>query len=51
MLTKIAVYCLLYPLSLLPMAILYGVAKIIYLVLYQLIRYRINVTRTNIKNS
>ena len=51
MLTKIAVYCLLYPLSLLPMAILYGVAKIIYLVLYQLIRYRINVTRTNLKNS
>ena len=33
------------------MAILYGVAKIIYLVLYQLIRYRINVTRTNLKNS
>ncbi len=51
MLTKIAVYCLLYPLSLLPMTILYGIAKIIYFVLYKLLRYRVKVTRTNLLNS
>jgi KDO2-lipid IV(A) lauroyltransferase len=49
--TKLLFYLLLYPLSLLPMWVLYGLAYIFYLVANYLIRYRKNVIIDNLKKS
>lgn len=51
MLTKLVIYILLYPLSLLPMNALYGIGKLIRFFLYTLCGYRKKDVRTNLKNS
>ncbi len=51
MLTKIAIYLFLYPLSLLPMTILYGIGKVIRFFMYTLFSYRKKVVQTNLRNS
>lgn len=51
MLTRIIIYCFLYPLSLLPLWILYGIARLMKVVLYYIVRYRRKVVRTNLRNS
>ena len=49
--TKLLIYLFLYPISLLPMTLLYGIGKIIRFFIYTLFRYRTKVTRLNLKKS
>lgn len=49
--TNIVIYLILYPLSFLPMPVLYGIARIIRFFLYTLFRYRIKTVKNNLKNS
>jgi KDO2-lipid IV(A) lauroyltransferase len=51
MLTKIAIYGFLYPVSLLPFSILYGLGALIRFFLYVLFKYRVEVVRKNLRNS
>ena len=51
MLTKIVIYILLYPLSLLPMNVLYAIGKFIRFFLYHIFSYRLKVVRANLKNA
>ena len=51
MLTRIAFYIFLYPLSLLPLYILYGIGTCIRFLIYTVFRYRVQVVRTNLANS
>jgi KDO2-lipid IV(A) lauroyltransferase len=51
MLTRIAIYGFLYPLSLLPLHLLYAVGEVVRVLIYKVFRYRINVVRQNLKNS
>ncbi|MDR1182897.1 MAG: lysophospholipid acyltransferase family protein [Bacteroidales bacterium] len=51
MLTRIAIYGFLYPLSLLPLALLYGIGRFIRFFVYTVFRYRIEVVRQNLSNS
>ena len=44
-------YVILYPLSLLPLWLLYGLSNLIYFILYYIISYRKEVVITNLKNS
>lgn len=41
--------CLLWPLSLLPLCVMYRVSDLLYLIFYHLLRYRIRVTRKNLE--
>ncbi len=49
--TKIIIYLFLYPFSLLPMTVLYGIGKVIRFFVYPLFGYRKEVIRANLKNS
>lgn len=51
MATKLAFYLIFYPLSILPMALLYALGYIFYLIVYYIVRYRRKVTTQNLKNS
>jgi len=51
MFTRIAIYCFLYPLSLLPMPMLYGIGAGIRFFLCRVFHYRREVVRENLKNS
>lgn len=51
MLTKLVIYILLYPLSLLPMNVLYAIGKLIRFFLYSIFSYRLKVVRANLKNA
>ncbi|MCL2131671.1 MAG: lysophospholipid acyltransferase family protein [Lentimicrobiaceae bacterium] len=51
MFTRIGIYCFLYPLSLLPMPILYGIGAGVRFFLCNLFRYRKEVVRENLKKS
>ena len=51
MLTRIAFYLFLYPLSLLPLCVLYGIGTCIRFFIYTVFRYRVAVVRGNLANS
>jgi KDO2-lipid IV(A) lauroyltransferase len=51
MLTRIAIYCFLYPLSLLPLFLLYEIGGLVFFFVYNVFRYRIEVVRQNLSNS
>jgi len=51
MLTRIAIYCFLYPLSLLPMRVLYGVGTVMRFFLCNVFHYRETVVKENLKKS
>jgi KDO2-lipid IV(A) lauroyltransferase len=51
MLTRIAIYGFLYPLSLLPLSVLYGIGTVMYFFVYKVFRYRIGVVRENLIKS
>ena len=51
MLTWIGIYGFLYPLSLLPLSILYGIGACVRFFIYNVFRYRVEVVRTNLTNS
>lgn len=51
MLTWIAIYCFLYPLSLLPLSILYGIGACIRFFAYTVFHYRVQVVQENLKKS
>ena len=51
MLTRIAIYGFLYPLSTLPLPLLYKVGAAMRVFVYTIFRYRVNVVRQNLKNS
>lgn len=51
MLTWIAIYGFLYPLSLLPLSILYGIGTCIRFFTYTVFHYRVQVVQENLKNS
>ena len=51
MLTRIAIYGFLYPLSLLPLSVLYGIGTAMYFFVYKVFRYRIVVVRDNLTKS
>jgi len=51
MLTRLLFWLILYPLSLLPLPVLYGIAYIFYLVTRYILRYRKAVVVSNLKNS
>ncbi len=51
MLTSIAIYGFLYPLSLLPLSILYGIGLLIRFFAYNIFHYRVDVVRGNLRNS
>ena len=51
MLTRIAIYGFLYPISLLPMPLLYAVGEVVRVFIYTIFRYRLDVVRKNLKNS
>lgn len=47
----ILIYLILYPLSLLPLCVLYGIGDFLYLILYYLAGYRRKVVRTNLERA
>ena len=51
MLTRIAIYCFLYPLSILPMPMLYGVGAVVRFFLCSVFHYREAVVKENLKKS
>ena len=51
MMTRIGMYVFLYPLSLLPLRVLYGIGACIRFFIYVVFRYRVQVVRTNLANS
>ncbi len=51
MLTRILIYCILYPLSLLPLSCLYKLSTVVKIVVCDWIGYRKNVVKTNLHNS
>ncbi len=51
MLTRLAFYLVFYPLSLLPLQVLYGLSDVMCVVLYRLVGYRKAVVRKNLHNS
>jgi len=51
MFTRIGIYCFLYPLSLLPMRVLYGIGAGVRFFLCRVFRYRQKVVRENLKKS
>jgi len=51
MFTRIAIYCFLFPLSLLPLSVLYAIGVVIRFVTYNIFRYRLHVVRVNLKRS
>jgi len=51
MLTRIAIYGFLYPLSLLPLSVLYGIGAGIRFFVYTIFHYRLKVVRKNLKKS
>lgn len=48
---RFAFYLIFYPLSLLPMIVLYGIGYLLYLILYYIVRYRRAVTTRNLQNA
>lgn len=48
---KLLYYCVLYPLSLLPLNVLYGLSTLIYWLVFRFFSYRIKVVRGNIRGS
>jgi len=51
MITKVAYYILILPVSLLPYSFLYGISDIFYFIMYRIIGYRKEVIFTNLRNS
>lgn len=47
----VLIYLILYPLSLLPLCVLYGIGDFLYLILYYLVGYRRKVVRTNLERA
>jgi len=48
---RLLFYFLLYPLSLLPLPLLYGISRLFYWIIYYMVKYRENVIEQNLKNS
>ena len=51
MLTRIGIYGFLYPLSFLPLSVLYGIGAGVRFFIYTIFRYRVDVVGTNLRNS
>ncbi|MDR0604659.1 MAG: lysophospholipid acyltransferase family protein [Bacteroidales bacterium] len=51
MLTRIVIYCFLYPISLLPLSMLYVIGKGVRFFVYNIFRYRTGVVYNNLQNS
>ncbi|MDR1877952.1 MAG: lysophospholipid acyltransferase family protein [Bacteroidales bacterium] len=49
--TKIAIYGFLYPLSLLPLSVLYAMGSVMRFFIYNILHYRLEVVRLNLQNS
>ena len=48
---RFAFYFIFYPLSLLPLFILYGIGYLLYLIIYYIVRYRRKIVAENLRNA